>query len=363
MTDRSTRSGDTPVPRPLAVARAAIVLCCLCAGSAAGVTDAQKCEAALEKVAGKFAQCRLKAESRFSITGSVVGMTRAVATCAERLGRTYDTLFARWGGSCPATEPVGRFEAYLRQCTAESAAAAAGGSLSGFCGDGAIRVGEQCDGGDLGGATCSSLGYAGGMLACTAACAYEPSGCTKPAMLVASGQTSCWDADGGATPCTGTGQDGEAQAGAMLSYVDNGDGTVTDENTGLVWEKLSDDGSVHDRDQTYSWPDTFPVKVAALNAGSGFAGYTDWRMPNVKELQSIVDHQRADPAASPAFDTGCASGCTVLTCSCSAPGSYWSSSTWVVLTSHAWYVSSGQGSTWRGDKTAPLHVRAVRGGS
>ena len=44
-------------------------------------------------------------------------------------------------------------------------------------------------------------------------------------------------------PCAGTGQDGDIQAGATLSYTDNGDGTITDNNTGLMWEKKSDDGT------------------------------------------------------------------------------------------------------------------------
>jgi hypothetical protein len=39
------------------------------------------------------------------------------------------------------------------------------------------------------------------------------------------------------------------------AYVDNGDGTITDSKTGLMWEKLSDDGSIHDWDATYTWAD------------------------------------------------------------------------------------------------------------
>ena len=73
------------------------------------------------------------------------------------------------------------------------------------------------------------------------------SGCGCP--LPATGQTTCWDSNGNAISCAGTGQDGELRKGAALAYVDNGDGTVTDVNTGLVWEKLSHDGSVHDEDR------------------------------------------------------------------------------------------------------------------
>jgi len=57
----------------------------------------------------------------------------------------------------------------------------------------------------------------------------------------ATGQTSCWDSGGNVIPCAGTGQDGDIQAGATLKYKDNGNGTITDRNTKLVWEKKSDD--------------------------------------------------------------------------------------------------------------------------
>ena len=45
------------------------------------------------------------------------------------------------------------------------------------------------------------------------------------------------------------------EAGAPLRYQDNSDGTITDLNTGLMWEKKSDDGSLHDKDDLYSWSD------------------------------------------------------------------------------------------------------------
>src|SRR5204863_391623 len=100
-----------------------------------------------------------------------------------------------------------------------------------------------------------------------------PGGCGFPA----TGQTTCSNASGTVIPCAGTGQDGDIQAGAPLSYTDNGDGTITDNDTGLVWEKLSLDGSVHDRNNTYTWTQAFSGHVATLNSTS-FAGHTDWRV-------------------------------------------------------------------------------------
>jgi hypothetical protein len=105
--------------------------------------------------------------------------------------------------------------------------------------------------------------------------------------LPATGQTTCWDGNGTVISCLGTGQDGEIQAGAALAYIDNGDGTISDLNTRLMWEKLSSDGSIHDSADTYTWDAAFAVKVAALNSTT-FAGHADWRLPNIKELQSIV---------------------------------------------------------------------------
>jgi len=45
----------------------------------------------------------------------------------------------------------------------------------------------------------------------------------------------------------------DAQAGATLSYTDNGDGTITDNNTRLMWEKKDDSGGIHDQDNGYTW--------------------------------------------------------------------------------------------------------------
>jgi len=64
-------------------------------------------------------------------------------------------------------------------------------------------------------------------------------------------------------------------------FVDNGDKTVTDRATGLMWQK-TDSGS------TYNWQDALAYAESLV-----LAGYSDWRLPNAKELQSIVDYTRA----------------------------------------------------------------------
>src|SRR5438876_141000 len=114
-------------------------------------------------------------------------------------------------------------------------------------------------------------------------------------------------------------------------------GTVTDVNTRLVWEKLSNDGTIHDKDNLYTWTNAFAGHLATLN-GTSFAGHADWRLPNVRELQSIANYQNALPAVSPAFNNNCSSSCSPTTCSCTFDGDYWSSTSSVSGPSNAWFA-------------------------
>lgn len=193
--------------------------------------------------------------------------------------------------------------------------------------------------------------------------------CAGAGQPLKTGQTICFDASGtmnAVIDCAGTGQDGEFQAGVARSFTDNGDGTITDSTTGLVWEKLSDDGSIHDKDNTYSWSNAFVVKVAALNTGS-FAGHNDWRLPNRLELETLLHLGTAQPASYPEFDAGCVPDCTVLTCSCNPTGAaqviFWSSSSYAVASSNAWVVNFSDGHVYPDVKFLGYQVRAVRGGS
>ncbi len=71
------------------------------------------------------------------------------------------------------------------------------------------------------------------------------------------------------------------------NFTDNGDGTITDSSTGLMWMK-TDSGKGLNWEEALSYAEN-------LEAG----GYSDWRLPNAKELQSIVDYSRAPDAADP----------------------------------------------------------------
>lgn len=274
------------------------------------------------------------------------------------------------------------------------------------CGDGVKIATEQCDGAALAGATCESLGFAAGTLACGSTCSFDTSGCTGG--FLATGQTTCWGGDRNAPvpiPCAGTGQDGETQSGKALAYVDNGDGTITDVNTGLMWEKKSDDGTLNDKDLRYPWaglcsgdgvtlcgrdadcagpggvcengdfqtasPNGITIFewVDQLNAAT-FGGHDDWRVPNIRELESLVNYELFSPSVSAPFNVNCGAsssgnpGCTIATCSCTVPSVYWSSSTVSDDPRIAWSVNFDNGDVVAGVKgVSNLFVRAVRGGS
>ena len=132
----------------------------------------------------------------------------------------------------------------------------------------------------------------------------------------------------------------------------------------IVYSPSHHDGSIHDVDDSYTWANALGEFIPALNTAE-FAGHDDWRLPNVKELQSIVNYGAVSPAVSAAFDTGCAADCTVLTCSCTASTfSYWSSTAFEGDSLAAWKVSFRFGNVLTEDKLFFIpRVRAVRGGS
>ncbi len=173
------------------------------------------------------------------------------------------------------------------------------------------------------------------------------------------GQSMCWNGGGEEINCNGTGQDGELRTGQPLSFTDNGNGTVTDNLTGLMWEKLSRNGTIHEVSDTFDWTNAF-VKIAMLNDAK-FAGHADWRLPNQRELFTLVTFGGvAEQTISAVFRDDCQPGCAVTTCSCTAADRYWSATTDPFLSGYANGVDFGAAATFSATKLSNRHVRAVR---
>jgi hypothetical protein len=139
--------------------------------------------------------------------------------------------------------------------------------------------------------------------------------------LPKTGQTTCFNAAGGVIGCAGTGQDGELQAGIAAPnprFVVDGTGNcVTDNLTGLMWVRA---------------PSATPANwtTALTNAnGLTLCGFSDWRLPNRRELRSLVNYGVSDNAAL--LNTQGFTGVQA--------GFYWTSSSLAAGASNAWVVN------------------------
>jgi len=173
---------------------------------------------------------------------------------------------------------------------------------------------------------------------------------------------------------------GTALAQAEDRFIDNGDGTISDTQTGLMWEKktanpgLPDRSNVHDVKNRYVWSDlggapngsAFTKFLYGLNGGTSpdgtstsgcFAGHCDWRLPLIEELAGIVDKTqgrcgggRSGACIDPIFGPTMASA-------------YWSATTVAGFPGRAWGADFSVGpAVDSGHKILILHVRAVRSG-
>jgi arylsulfatase A-like enzyme len=129
------------------------------------------------------------------------------------------------------------------------------------------------------------------------------------------------------------------------SFTDNGNGTVTDNNSGLMWQK-TDSGEM-------TW-DNARTGATTLN----LAGYTDWRLPTAQEAFSMLDHER-NPAFNSTYFVNNAGG---------TPGYFWSSDLFYGDNTKVWCTNSGGGlgphnksATISAGGTNRHHARYVRG--
>ncbi|KPA15135.1 secreted protein containing DUF1566 [Candidatus Magnetomorum sp. HK-1] len=143
---------------------------------------------------------------------------------------------------------------------------------------------------------------------------------------------------------------------------------VQDNVTGLIWEVKTNDYSIHDKDNKYTWYDSNPDTngayagtpgdgtdtedfIIALNAEE-FGGYLDWRMPYIYELASIANLGRYNPSIDKKFFPYAMSAF------------YWSSTSNANYTDCAWGVKFNYGFDFNNSKlsSSSFYVRAVRGG-
>jgi hypothetical protein len=172
--------------------------------------------------------------------------------------------------------------------------------------------------------------------------------------LPATGQTKCHDTVGGEIGCGSVdypGQDGSYQAGCPTAgrFTDNGDGTVTDTCTDLMWQNDTADVNGSGSIEIEFPGDRLDWQNALKYCDDlGFAGHDDWRLPNVRELQSIVDYGRFSPSIDPVFGA--------------VSDWYWSSSSIAYSPDVAWSVLFDSGFIYGGDAMGDRYfVRAVRG--
>jgi len=142
------------------------------------------------------------------------------------------------------------------------------------------------------------------------------------------------------------GEDHDYQPGtSQPSYTDNGNGTITDNRTGLMWVKDGNSAGCNNGNFS-SWE-----QALTFCEGLSYAGYEDWRLSNVRELESIADSGESSPAINTTYFPNTKSG------------NYWTSTTHVPNTSNAWYGDFTKGGVFNSSKTGTArYVRPVREG-
>ncbi|HZX48579.1 MAG TPA: DUF1566 domain-containing protein [Nitrospirota bacterium] len=163
--------------------------------------------------------------------------------------------------------------------------------------------------------------------------------------LPKTGQTTCYNSSGTVTACTGTGQDGDTQAGVAWPsprFTVSTDGyCVTDNLTGLMWVESPPDSFIRAWQQSLDYAN-----------GLSLCGYTDWRLPNVNELRSLINAGQSDSATW--LNTQGFSNVQ--------SNYYWSSTSYAYNTSLAWIIDMSDGDVFTGNKSSVLYVWPVRSG-
>ena len=167
----------------------------------------------------------------------------------------------------------------------------------------------------------------------------------------------------GQTTSYATGDDGYLQKGVSWPsprFTDNLNGTVTDNLTGLIWLKNANcAGGTVDWATALSYSNALYDGCTNCFGTSGDCGLSDgstagdWRLPNVRELFSLIDFSRYNPALPSGYSTYFSGVQSNF---------YWTSTTRAASTSYAWLVYLYGGYVYYGDETYDSYVWPVRGG-
>jgi hypothetical protein len=156
------------------------------------------------------------------------------------------------------------------------------------------------------------------------------------------------------------GSDGALQKGVTwptTRFTDNGNGTVKDNLTGLIWLKNANCAGTKTWDDALTWANGLASGSCSLT-DSSTAG--QWRLPNRYELESLLDMAFYDPALSNA--AGTAKWLEGDAFSGVQSSYYWSSTTYANSTSYAWFVYFNGGLVYYYYNSLTLYVWPVRGG-
>lgn len=130
--------------------------------------SASKCESGKLKEVSKYASCRLKADS----VAVKKGLPANYSKCDTKFAGKWDKLESKCAGACPSNGDKASMQMRVTLDEAEVAILLSGGTVP-ECGNDVAEGNESCDGSDLAGQDCVGLGYASGILGCTAGCGYD----------------------------------------------------------------------------------------------------------------------------------------------------------------------------------------------
>jgi hypothetical protein len=172
-----------------------------------------------------------------------------------------------------------------------------------------------------------AVAFSAGLLACSSGAGNNGTGntscgtCSAGLVCERYPPATCADPNWNEWPLPNSEVDVAAGAPNLESYTYNGDGTVTDNVTGLMWQQAVPAG-------TYTW-----AQAVAYCPTLTLAGHSDWRLPSIIELVSIVDFGQQSPSINPTYFP-------------STPSDYfWSASPLAGSSSNAWYVLFSYGYT------------------